>query len=177
MTISELGRKFGLSRSALIYYDKIGLLSPSGRTKANYRIYTEDDVERLERIFLYRRTGVELETIHKLLESPDNAVWEARLIQLNDEMNSIRLQQKMILEIMGNPDEKRISSLFTAEKFTKILTSLGMNEKELFQFHVKMEMNSTEEHKNFLHFLGLDSKESDSIITKTKEAIKNAIED
>lgn len=94
MTVGVLGRKFGLSRSTLLYYDKIGLLSPSGRTGANYRDYTDDDVDRLEKICLYRKTGVELKRIRELLGSPDSSIWEERLSQLNDQMNSIRLQQK-----------------------------------------------------------------------------------
>lgn len=176
MTVGELGRKFGLSRSTLLYYDKIGLLSPSGRSSANYRIYTDDDVARLEKIYLYRKTGIELGKIRRLLESTDNTVWEERLIQLNDELNSIRLQQKMILEILQNPENDRVSTLFTAAKFTELLKSLGLNDKEMFHFHVRMEMNSSDEHRNFLHFLGLDNKEAERIIEKTKEAVQKAME-
>ena len=40
LTIGKLARKFDLSRSTLLYYDRIGLLKPSGRTRANYRVYT-----------------------------------------------------------------------------------------------------------------------------------------
>ncbi len=58
MTIGELSRKFELSRSTLRYYDRIGLLPPSGSTAANYRIYTEKDVQRLEKICLYRKYRV-----------------------------------------------------------------------------------------------------------------------
>lgn len=48
--ITELGKRFGLSRSTLLYYDRIGLLQPSGRTEAGYREYTRSDADRLERI-------------------------------------------------------------------------------------------------------------------------------
>ena len=40
-TIGQLGRQFGISRSSLIYYDKIGLIKPSARSEANYRLYTK----------------------------------------------------------------------------------------------------------------------------------------
>jgi len=36
--ITELARKHGLSRSTLLYYDRIGLLTPSGRSEAGYRL-------------------------------------------------------------------------------------------------------------------------------------------
>ena len=47
--ISELGSRFKLSRSTLLYYDRIGLLCPGGRTASDYRQYTADDLARLER--------------------------------------------------------------------------------------------------------------------------------
>ncbi|MEN8133472.1 MAG: MerR family DNA-binding transcriptional regulator [Pseudomonadota bacterium] len=45
-TIGQIGKRFGISRSTLLYYDAIGLLRPSGRSTANYRLYTEDDMLR-----------------------------------------------------------------------------------------------------------------------------------
>lgn len=38
--ISQLAQQFGLSRSTLLYYDRIGLLSPSARSEAGYRQYS-----------------------------------------------------------------------------------------------------------------------------------------
>jgi DNA-binding transcriptional MerR regulator len=49
-TIGRIARIFGLSRSTLLYYDSIGLLTPTGRSDAGYRLYSEDDRKRLERI-------------------------------------------------------------------------------------------------------------------------------
>src|SRR5262245_19662656 len=49
-SISRLARAFGLSRSTLLYYDRIGLLAPSGRTGSGYRSYSEKDYRQLERI-------------------------------------------------------------------------------------------------------------------------------
>ena len=57
LTISQLGRRFGLSRSTLLYYDSIGLLSPSLRSRANYRLYSRSDVERMELIDVYRQVA------------------------------------------------------------------------------------------------------------------------
>jgi DNA-binding transcriptional MerR regulator len=42
-SISKLARAFGLSRSTLLYYDRIGLLAASGRTGSGYRCYSEKD--------------------------------------------------------------------------------------------------------------------------------------
>ena len=43
-SVSRLGRRYGLSRSTLLYYDRIGLLSASARSAAGYRVYGERDV-------------------------------------------------------------------------------------------------------------------------------------
>ena len=38
-TAGKLARRYALSRSTLLYYHRIGLLVPSGRSAANYRVY------------------------------------------------------------------------------------------------------------------------------------------
>ena len=58
--VTELARQFGLSRSTLLYYDRIGLLSPSERSRANYRRYSASDRERLATICSLRRTGLDI---------------------------------------------------------------------------------------------------------------------
>ena len=58
-TVGQLAKLFGLSRSTLLYYDEIGLLSPSARSASNYRLYSEADIRRVRIIrFLTRRQGV-----------------------------------------------------------------------------------------------------------------------
>lgn len=59
-TVSKLANEFNLSGSTLLYYDRIGLLSPSGRSESNYRLYSEDDAERLRKICMFREAGVTL---------------------------------------------------------------------------------------------------------------------
>ena len=62
-TIKQLCVKSGLSRSTLLYYDSLRLVQPSARSQANYRLYSDDDVKRLERVCLYKEAGVSLEEI------------------------------------------------------------------------------------------------------------------
>lgn len=47
MHIGELAERSGFSLRTLRHYDEIGLLQPSGRTDGGFRLYTEDDLERL----------------------------------------------------------------------------------------------------------------------------------
>ena len=62
-TIGQLVKEFQLSRSTLLYYDRIGLLRPSARSDANYRLYTAADLARMQQIILYKDAGLSLEAI------------------------------------------------------------------------------------------------------------------
>ena len=45
LTVSEVSRLAGVSVRALHHYDEIGLLVPSARTDAGYRLYSRDDLD------------------------------------------------------------------------------------------------------------------------------------
>jgi MerR family transcriptional regulator, thiopeptide resistance regulator len=100
-TISTLARRFHLSRSTLLYYDRIGLLRPGGRTAKDYRQYGEAEVARLEQICLYRRAGVPLAEIRRLLEGPDQIapILEGRLQELERDIQRLRDQQRLIAPV------------------------------------------------------------------------------
>ncbi len=55
---------------ALHHYDEIGLLSPSGRSDAGYRLYSYEDLIRLQEILVWRRLGFSLTEIAALLDDP-----------------------------------------------------------------------------------------------------------
>ena len=82
--IGQVGAKFNLSRSTLLYYDSIGILKPSCRSEANYRLYNEEDVKRLELICMYRDMGIELNAIKVLLndKAENTEILEIALINM-----------------------------------------------------------------------------------------------
>ena len=55
MTVSEVSRLTGVSIRTLQYYDKIGLLHPSGHTEAGYRLYDDTALAALQQILLSGR--------------------------------------------------------------------------------------------------------------------------
>jgi len=67
---------------ALRHYDHIGLLKPSGRTESGYRIYTEQDLVRLQQIVTLKFMGFPLERIKAILARPNFAVRKALGIQI-----------------------------------------------------------------------------------------------
>ena len=68
--MGRLARRLGLTVRTLHHYDEIGLLVPSRRSGAGYRLYTEDDITRLQHVVVYRRLGFALEEIALLLDDP-----------------------------------------------------------------------------------------------------------
>ncbi|WP_219133246.1 MerR family transcriptional regulator [Janthinobacterium sp. UMAB-60] len=71
LKIGELARLTGLTIRTLHHYDSIGLLSPSARTQAGYRLYQHGDMDRLHRIMALRKFGLSLADIAHALAGPD----------------------------------------------------------------------------------------------------------
>lgn len=70
-TVGEVAARFGLTVRTLHHYDAAGLLHPSERSPAGYRLYTEHDLARLQQIVVYRRLEMPLDEIREVLESGD----------------------------------------------------------------------------------------------------------
>jgi DNA-binding transcriptional MerR regulator len=66
--VKDLARLSGVSVRTLHHYDEIGLLVPSQRTDAGYRLYCDDDLLRLQQILIQRELGMPLETIRRSLD-------------------------------------------------------------------------------------------------------------
>ncbi len=71
MTVHEVSRLARVSIRTLQYYDKIGLLHPTGYTDAGYRLYDDTALERLQHILLFRELEFSLKDIRMIINSPD----------------------------------------------------------------------------------------------------------
>lgn len=56
---------------ALHHYDEIGLLKPSGRSESGYRLYSHEDLVRLQEIVAWRQLGFSLREVRELVDHPD----------------------------------------------------------------------------------------------------------
>lgn len=68
-TVTEVAARCHLSVRALHHYDAIGLLCPSRRSAANYRLYDDQDLLRLQQILIYRELGLSLDAVAQLLDA------------------------------------------------------------------------------------------------------------
>ncbi len=161
-TISQIAGKFGLSRSTLLYYDKIGLLSPRQRSGAEYRIYTDEDYRRMEEIARLRNAGVSLQTIKKLVgggSSQRGEILRRRLADINDEISRLRQQQNFIVNLLNDKTMAGSTRVLTKEQWINYLRKAGLDEAGMERWHREFETSSPEAHQDFLESLGLPADE------------------
>jgi DNA-binding transcriptional MerR regulator len=78
---SEFAALTGVTVRALHHYDRTGLLKPTGRTHAGYRLYGERDFARLQQILTLKFIGLPLGEIKRLLESRSLGLAETLRLQ------------------------------------------------------------------------------------------------
>ena len=96
-TVHEVSKLAGVSIRTLQYYDKIGLLHPTGYTEAGYRLYDDTDLERLQHILLFRELEFPLKDIRIILNSPDFDRSKA----LEQQIELLRLKKEHIENLMN----------------------------------------------------------------------------
>ena len=71
MTVHEVSKLTGVSIRTLQYYDKIGLMKPTGYTQSGYRLYDDTALETLQQILLFRELEFPLKEIKEIISSAD----------------------------------------------------------------------------------------------------------
>ena len=90
LKVGELARRSGMTVRTLHHYDAIGLLTPSARSDAGYRLYNRDDIARLHQIQAMRQLDLSLADIGALLARPDaslSAVIEQQIAALTRQID------------------------------------------------------------------------------------------
>lgn len=128
LKVGDLVKQTGVSVRTLHYYDEIGLLSPSDRTEAGYRVYGEEDIIRLQQIISLRQIGFSLEQIRDCLEqeqfSPHYVV-QLHLSQLQEQM---ALQQQLYTKLEAISAHLQAAKSISIQEFIQIIevtTMLG----------------------------------------------------
>lgn len=96
MTVHEVSRFAGVSIRTLQYYDKIGLLHPTGYTDAGYRLYDDADLLNLQSILLFRELEFPLKDIREIIQNPGFDREQA----LNQQIELLRLRKEHIENLM-----------------------------------------------------------------------------
>lgn len=166
MTITTLARRCGLSRSALLHYESIGLLRRPPRTGGNYRAYAGKDVERLEQIARYRKLGLSLAAIRTALDRPGGeaaAVLERRLIDIDAEIDTLRGHQRAIVSLLQRSRSFRRTDMMTKDRWVAIMRAAGFSEDDMRRWHQEFEKAAPADHQEFLEYLHIATDEIASI--------------
>lgn len=166
LTVGKLSKKYGLSRSTLLYYDKIGLLSPCSHSKGEYRVYGAEEKERLKSICLYRKSGIPLKEIKRILDNEEttaSACLIARFKQLDRDIMGLQEQQTVIANMLQNPSLLLSSRPMTKELWTSILKAAGLSEEMMRKWHIQFEKAAPNEHLAFLRYLQISDEEIKTI--------------
>lgn len=110
-SVGQVAELAGVTVRALHHYDRIGLLRPSDRTEAGYRLYTAGDLERLQQILFYRELGFSLENIGEILRVPDL-----------DPADHLRRQHQLLRERI-----ERLQRMVTAIEYTMEVHRMGIS--------------------------------------------------
>ena len=135
MLVNEILKEVGMTRRAIKYYEEKGLLSIKKDTNG-YRNYTDEDVKVLKKISVYRKLGISIEDIKKLLNTNDKGIL---LSVYNQKLQEKQLQESELEALKdfidnGNPDkanevldyktiESAIESMFPDEAWAEYLNS------------------------------------------------------
>ena len=151
MTVHEVSRLAGVSIRTLQYYDRIGLLRPAGYTDAGYRLYDDEQLERLQCILLFRELEFPLKDIIAIMDSPDFDRSKA----LEQQIELLRLKKEHIENLMNfalgikltgvkNMDFKAFDRS-KLDEYSRQAKELYGNTPEYRQMQEKMKNRSKEE--------------------------------
>lgn len=98
-TVKEISELTGISVRTIHYYDEIGLLKPTDKTEAGYRLYDEAALETLQQILFFREFDMPLKKIKAVMENPSLC------------RNQILLMQRRMLTAKKERMERLIASI------------------------------------------------------------------
>lgn len=83
-TVKEISDLTGISVHTLHYYDQIGLLKPTAKSRAGYRLYDDKTVEKLQQILFFREFDIPLRQIKAIME--DSTLEANQILQMQRKM-------------------------------------------------------------------------------------------
>lgn len=120
LKVGELARRTGLTVRTLHHYDAMGLLTPSARSDAGYRLYDRDDIGRLHAIQALRQIGIPLAEVSTLLSGagePLPAIIQRQLVALDRQIaraSELRTHLTLLQSRLADGTEPDMTSWMSA---------------------------------------------------------------
>ncbi|BCN24520.1 MerR family transcriptional regulator [Vibrio alfacsensis] len=161
LTVTQIAKQFGISRTTVLYYEKEKLLIPAFRSENGYRWYGEKEIKRLEAITSYRSYGVPVSSIRTLIDRDGESqaqILKDHFNELEREIQNLRAQQKAVVLLLQEPsllEEKIVNK----ERWVEIMVAAGFTDTDMVKWHQKFEELEPNEHQKFLESLGISGEE------------------
>ena len=134
-TVKEISDLTGISVRTLHYYDEIGLLKPTDKSEAGYRLYDDKALEKLQQILFFREFDIPLKEIKAVIENP--ALEKNQILQVQREM-LVAKKKRM---------ERLIASIDRILKGDHTMDFEVFSKTELEDMYHSMVVNMSEEQK------------------------------
>lgn len=149
MLLNEIVEEVGMTKRAIKYYEEKGLLKVK-KDSNGYRDYSNQDVETLKRISLYRKLGIGIKDIQKLLQGEDKSILQ-RIYE--EKVNEKMLQEeeiKALKEFIQNGDAAKANELIDYQTVENAIESLlpgewGAYFRNHFKPFLSVRVTSTEQ--------------------------------
>lgn len=134
MTVGEAAKEMGVTVRTLQYYDKIGLLPPSGESAGGRRLYTHKDLIKLHQILSLKSLGFSLDDIRKRLIPLDTPADVARALSSQEE--NLRQKIEELSEALNATRQLKAEVLqmhsVDFKKYADIIVNLQMKNEYYF---------------------------------------------
>jgi len=179
-TISKFAKLAGVSTRTLRYYDEFGLLSPVRVSSNGYRVYGQEEIDRLQQILFYRELGVPLDEIKRILLSKDFD----RQAALENHLSSLRAKRKQLDILIANV-EKTIKAakgeivMSDQEKFEGFIQKMIDDNEQQYGEEVRAKFGNESVDRSNAKLKGMSKgqyEELERLTTELNETLKAAFE-
>lgn len=129
MKVGELAKQTKLSIRTLHYYDEIGLLSPSHRNEIGHRLYSEQDIIRLQQILSLRQLGFSLKEVHECLESPDFSLPNVINLHRARLQEQVTLSHALLDRLNAIATDLETTQSVAVENLIEVMEAITMSEQ------------------------------------------------
>jgi DNA-binding transcriptional MerR regulator len=129
LKVGELARRTGLTVRTLHHYDEIGLLKPSLHTEAGHRLYTTDDIARLQQVLSLRQLGFSLDEVRDCLDRPEFAPVAVIRLHVARLREQIEMQRGLCERLEALAACFNAAGEVSADEFLRTIEVMTMMEK------------------------------------------------
>ncbi|WP_346670441.1 MerR family transcriptional regulator [Faecalicoccus acidiformans] len=158
MLLNEIVKEVGMTKRAIKYYEEKGLLSVK-KDVNDYRNYTKEDVETLKKISIYRKLGICIDDIKKLLETNDKRILLDVYHQKLQEKQIHESELEALKEYIDDGDPDKANELLDYETIENAIESMLPEEEwadyliSHFKPFLNVRINTSEQKQALINIL------------------------